>query len=68
MKLCWHDAQVLVLLEDFNEPAPEGAELEAFLASPKHHLARLVRDLFSEEAAATTLEVTDNILTDHYLQ
>ncbi len=45
------------MLEDFKEPAPEGAELEAFLAAPKHHLARLIRDLFAEEASATTMEV-----------
>lgn len=45
------------MLEDFKEPAPEGAELEAFLAAPKHHLARLIRDLFSEEASATSMEV-----------
>ena len=48
--------QILVMLEDFHEPAPEGAELEAFLAQPKHHLARLIRDLFADEAAATTME------------
>ena len=46
------------MLEDFKEPAPEGAELEAFLSAPKHHLARLIRDLFSEEASATTMEVS----------
>jgi hypothetical protein len=45
------------MLEDFKEPAPEGAELEAFLSAPKHHLARLIRDLFSEEASATSMEV-----------
>ncbi len=40
------------------DAAPEGAELEAFLSAPRHHLARLIRDLFSEEeAAATTLQV-----------
>jgi hypothetical protein len=50
-------AQVLVMLEDFKEPAPVGAELEAFLSAPKHHLARLIRDLFSEEASATSMEV-----------
>jgi hypothetical protein len=49
--------KVLRLLEDFTEPAPEGDELEAFLAAPKHHLARLIRDLFSDEAAGTTMEV-----------
>ncbi len=46
------------MLEDFKEPAPEGAELEAFLSGPKHHLARLIRDLFAEEASATTMEVS----------
>ena len=45
------------MLEDFHEPAPEGPELEEFLAQPKHHLARLLRDLFADEAAATTMEV-----------
>ncbi len=45
------------MLEDFKEPAPEGAELDAFLSAPKHHLARLIRDLFAEEASATTMEV-----------
>ena len=49
--------QILVMLEDFHDPCPEGAELEAFLAHPKHHLARLIRDLFADEAAATTMEV-----------
>ena len=49
--------QILVMLEDFHEAAPEGAELEEFLAQPKHHLARLIRDLFADEAAATTMEV-----------
>ena len=39
------------------DAAPEGAELEAFLSAPKHHLARLIRDLFSEEAAGTTMQV-----------
>lgn len=45
------------MLEDFKEPAPEGAELDVFLSAPKHHLARLIRDLFAEEASATTMEV-----------
>ena len=49
--------QILVMLEDFHEAAPEGTELEEFLAQPKHHLARLIRDLFADEAAATTMEV-----------
>ena len=49
--------QILVMLEDFHDPCPEGAELEAILAHPKHHLARLIRDLFADEAAATTMEV-----------
>ena len=49
--------QILVMLKDFHEPAPKGAELEEFLAQPKHHLARLIRDLFADEAAATTMEV-----------
>ena len=49
--------QILVMLKDFHEPAPEGAELEEFLAHPKHHLARLIRDLFADDAAATTMEV-----------
>ena len=47
----------MVMLEDFHDPAPEGAELEEFLAHPKHHLARLIRDLFDDEAAPTTMEV-----------
>ena len=49
--------QILVMLKDFHEPAPEGAELEEFLAHPKHHLARLIKDLLADEAAATTMEV-----------
>ena len=49
--------QIMVMLEDFHDPAPEGAELEEFLAHPKHHLARLIRDLFDDEAAPTTMEV-----------
>ena len=53
------------MLEDFKEPAPEGAELEAFLSAPKHHLARLIRDLFSEEASATTMEVSLHSLHIH---
>ena len=49
--------QIMVMLEDFHDPAPEGAELEEFLTHPKHHLARLIRDLFDDEAAPTTMEV-----------
>ena len=49
--------QIMVMLEDFHDPAPVGAELEEFLAHPKHHLARLIRDLFADEAAPTTMEV-----------
>lgn len=52
-----HCVQIMVMLEDFHDPEPEGAELKEFLAHPKHHLARLIRDLFDDEAAPTTMEV-----------
>ncbi|EIE23140.1 hypothetical protein COCSUDRAFT_47508 [Coccomyxa subellipsoidea C-169] len=60
-----HLQKVLVMLEDFKEPAPEGAELEAFLSGPKHHLARLIRDLFAEEASATTMENPIQAIVQH---
>ncbi len=50
--------QVLDMMREYEgDAAPEGAELEAFLSAPKHSLARLIRDLFADEAAATTMEV-----------
>ena len=58
--------QIMVMLEDFHEKVPEGAELEEFLAHPKHHLARLIRDLFADEAAATTMEVSLGTLITYY--
>ncbi|CAK0786732.1 hypothetical protein CVIRNUC_009946 [Coccomyxa viridis] len=60
-----HLEKILVMLEDFHEAAPEGAELEEFLAQPKHHLARLIRDLFADEAAATTMENPIQAIVQH---
>ncbi|EIE22203.1 ketoacyl-synt-domain-containing protein [Coccomyxa subellipsoidea C-169] len=60
-----HLRKVLALLEDFKEPAPDGAQLEAFLSAPSHHLARLIRDLFSEEASAATMQSPIQAIMQH---
>ena len=53
-----HLTKVLAMMREYEgDAAPEGAQLEAFLSAPKHHLARLIRDLFSGDAAATTMQV-----------
>ena len=36
--------------------APQGAELEAFLSTPCHHMARLIRDLCEPSAVRESLK------------
>ena len=48
--------QIRRLCESLTDPAPEGAELEAFLAHPNHVLARLSRDISGKDVIVGSFE------------